>query len=192
MSSKPLISLLLSTFILCIAVLACGVEPGLASPSVITAGDLVVPYDNAGEGDVSAAAARICNIQCTPASGGCVYTFEIEVFELSWSPVYSVEFEEINGAAMDPLGWPTGWMVNRLTDSLHGPDRIVFKTFTNPITPGTTLGGFTVMSPVSKTVFRWYPADEAGCLMGKITRQELSCPTKSQPQRWGALKALYR
>ncbi|MFH1313118.1 MAG: hypothetical protein ABIJ00_07785, partial [Candidatus Eisenbacteria bacterium] len=75
---------------------------------------------------------------------------------------------------------------------LHTPDKVVFETESNPIRAGRRMAGFSVLSITGRTALRWFPANEQGLLMGKVTREDLSCPTASESATWGSVKALYR
>ena len=164
----------------------------LSNPMLLLADSGGVPYEEGDRHEVPSGGARICEIRCTPTSGGALYSFRIEVFETCWEPIYGIEIEQIEGTTLEPASCPNGWMAVHLPGALHVPGRLVFSTDAQPISPGTGLGGFGVMTHSPETVIRWYPIDREGILIGKVTRLELSCATQRGPATWGTIKTLYR
>jgi hypothetical protein len=169
-------------------------EPGLSNAILLAGSSKTIPYEDGGWENVPSAAARISCMRCTHlCCGEERYDFEIEVFETCWEPVYSIEFEGIEGTIIEAAAWPTGWTAGTMPDLLGSSDRLVFETDNNPILAGRRMAGFSLLSVTGHTVFRWYPANEEGLLMGKVTREELSCTTTaSESPTWGSVKALYR
>ena len=167
-------------------------EPALSN-AILFAGSRTVPYEDGGWENVPSAAARISCVRCAPVCGGDRYDFEIEVFETCWEPVYSIEFEGIEGTVIEAVAWPTGWSAGTMPDLLGSSDRVVFETDVNPIHAGRRMAVFSLLSVTGHTVLRWYPANQEGLLMGKVTREELSCTTTaSESPTWGSIKSLYR
>lgn len=164
----------------------------LSNPMLVLAGSGGVPYEEGDRQEVPSGGARICDVFCTQTYGGALYSFRIEVFETCWEPVYSIEIEQLEGTSMEPVSCPNGWMTVELHGALHAPGRLIFSTDTQPIRPGTDLGGFGVLARSPETVIRWYPTDSEGILIGKVTRLELSCSTRRGPATWGTIKSLYR
>ncbi len=136
--------------------------------------------------------ARICGVECQHTINGILYAFEIEVFSESWTPIYRIEIEEIGSTSIQPVSSPMGWEAHKSPTSFSMPDVLTFYTHTDPILPGTRIGGFSVLATGAQTVFRWYPADESGTLIGKVTRTQFSCATSSGATTWGSLKAMYK
>jgi hypothetical protein len=176
-----------------VPILMLATEPALSNAILLAGGSKTVPYEDGGRENIPSAAARISCVSCTHVYGGEQYDFEIEVFETCWEPVFSIEFEGLKGTCIEPVAWPGGWSADIMPELLSKPNNVVFRTQTNPICAGRRLAGFSVLSVTGNTVFRWYPANEQGLLLGKVTREELSCTTTaSESPTWGSVKALYR
>lgn len=151
-----------------------------------------VPYEDGGRQTIPSAAARISNVSCRSINGARIHELELEVFETCWTPIYTIEFEALEGTYLEPIACPNEWTVCHIIDGFKLPDRLVYSTKTAPIAAGDRLAGFRLCSYGTKTIVRWYPADGAGVLVGKVTREELSCPISTEPWVWGSIKALYR
>ena len=163
------------------------------SPPTASAGDSsVLPYDDGGGGSIPSAAARICNVDWSSVPGGSAFAFEIEVFDICWEPIYSIEITEVAGRSVTAAAWPSGWSVRQLPDVGLGSGSVVFETSSDPIVPGSRLGGFAVASESSRLTLRWYPTDRTGVLVGKITLITLASPTAAPTTTWGGIKALYK
>jgi hypothetical protein len=168
------------------------IEPTLSNAISLAGGSKTVPYEEGGRENIPSATARISCVRCTHVYGGERYDFEIEVFDFCCEPVYSIEFEALEGSAIEAVAWPKGWSSGIMPEVLITPDKVVFETESNPIQAGASMAGFSVLSITGRTVLRWFPANEQGLLMGKVTREDLSCATASESSTWGSLKALYR
>jgi hypothetical protein len=164
----------------------------LSNAISLAGGSRTVPYEDGGRENIPSAAARISCVRCTHVYGGERYDFEIEVFDSCWDAVYFIEFEALEGTLIEPVAWPRGWTAAIMPELLHSPDKVVFETDSNPIHAGRRMAGFSVLSTTGRTALRWFPANEQGLLMGKVTREDLSCPTASDSPTWGSVKALYR
>ena len=151
-----------------------------------------VPYDEGAKEDIPSAAARLCNLRCSRVPGGCAYTFDLEVFETCWTPVYALEIEGLRDALVEPVDWPEGWTAGLAPSGLTQSGSMVFYTVDDPILPGSVRAGFGVMSHSGGAALRWFPADEDGILIGKASRVDLSCPVGTETQSWGSIKAVYR
>jgi hypothetical protein len=184
--------------VLNLAILVCAASTILAANAALSnailgaTGTKIVPYDEGSTEDLPSAAARICGLRCSSVFGGCSYTFEIEVFETCWKPIYSIRIDELGAGLIEPLSWPSGWTAQKIPSMLHAPGTTVFSTMTNPIEPGIILPGFAIVLYAGSITFRWYPADHEGILVGKASRIELDCTTGTESQTWGSIKAVYR
>jgi hypothetical protein len=158
----------------------------------ILAGAKTIPYDKGGSEDVPAAAARLCNVSCSQVPGGCAYTFGIEVFETCWKAVYALEIVALLDGAVEPASWPDEWRADTGPRGALNTGSVVFYTVGDPILPGTVRTGFGLVSYSGSMALRWSPADEDGILIGKVSRVDLSCPTATEVQSWGSIKAIYR
>jgi hypothetical protein len=156
------------------------------------AGATIVPYDEGDREDIPSAAARICNLRCSRVPGGCAYTFDLEVLETSWAPVYALEIETLMDALLEPIAWPEGWKAGTVPSGPTGPGSMVFYTVDQPILPGSVRTGFGLMSYSGGSAIRWFPADEDGILVGKVSRIDLSCPVATEPRSLCSIKAIYR
>jgi hypothetical protein len=153
----------------------------------------VVPYYDAGDKeDLPSAAARLCNLRCSQVGGGCAFTFDLEVFETCWTPVYALEICGLREDLVEPVSWPEGWKAGTIPSGLLQEGSMVFYTTDDPILPGSVRTGFGLMCYSGGTIIRWFPADEDGILIGKASRTKLSCPVGTEPSSWGSIKALYR
>jgi hypothetical protein len=152
----------------------------------------VLPYDEGGKEDIPSAAARICNLRCSRVPSGYAFTFDLEVFETSWAPVYALEIEGLSDAVVEPAAWPEGWKAGTAPSSLTQPGSMVFYTVDDPVMPGSVRYGFGIVSYSGGAALRWFPADDQGILIGKASRLDLSCPVGTEPETWGSIKALYR
>ena len=168
------------------------VDPALSNSMLLADGSRTIPYEDGGTETIPSAAARISDLSCTSTYDGRIYNLEIEVFETSWKPIYTIEFEGIEGTSIEAIACPSGWTADQIGPKHGLLSRAIFSTKTEPIAAGSRLRGFRLATSGPKTILRWYPADEAGLLVGKVTREELSCPTGREPRLWGAIKALYR
>jgi hypothetical protein len=176
-----------------VPILILASEPPVSNAILLAGGSKTVPYEDGGRENLPSAAARISCIRCTPTCCGDRYDFEVEVFSTCWEPVYSIEFEGVEGTTIEAVGWPRGWTSDIMPELLSISGTVVFKTASTPICAGRSMTGFSVLSATRRTVLRWYPANEDGLLMGKVTRLELTCTTTaSESPTWGAVKALYR
>ena len=152
----------------------------------------VVPYDEGDKEDIPSAAARLCNIRCSRTAGGCAYTFDLEVFETCWTPVYSLEVEGLMSAVIEPAACPHGWKTGTVPSGLSRSGSLVFYTVDDPILPGGVRTGFGLVCYSGGAALRWFPADEDGILVGKASRVDLSCPVGTEPTSWGSIKSIYR
>ena len=180
------------TFLACTLFLILGPGAGLSNPMLGTPDARSMPYDEGETDNVPSAAARICNLVSSPVSGGCHYSFDIEVFSTSWKPVCEIRLDQLADTVVDPASWPTGWVAEQTTSTFQSPASLVFSTPSDPIQPGEVLAGFGMVSYSGRASLRWYPADSEGILLGKITRLELECATASEGNTWGSIKAIYR
>ncbi len=174
---------------ICIGVLICALCLILGPAAGLS--NSVVPYDPGGTDDMPSAAARIINLVSSPVPGGCRYSFDIEVFPTCWKPVYHFQIDLLAASVIDPASWPADWVSERIPSTLHSTGSIVFSTSGEPIRPGEILQGFAIISYSGEASFRWYPADDEGILIGKITRLELGCATATEASTWGSIKAIY-
>ncbi len=150
-----------------------------------------IPYDEGDKEDIPSAAARLCNLKCSRVPGGCAHTFDLEVFDTCWEPVYALEIEGLMEALVEPVAWPVGWKAGIAPSLATQPGSMVFYTVDNPILPGAVGTGFGVVSYSGGAALRWFPADEDGILIGKVSRVDLSCPLGTEAQSWGSIKAIY-
>jgi hypothetical protein len=164
----------------------------LAMSIDILAGTATIPYDEGGSKDIPSAAARVCNLSCGRVAGGCAYTFDIEVFPTCWKPIYAVELRGLLEGWAEPLSWPENWKAQTVPAGATYAGSMVFYTRDNPIMPGTVQSGFGFISYAGGITVRWFPADEDGILVGKMTRLDLACPTGTEASSWGSIKAIYR
>ncbi len=139
--------------------------------------------------DFPSAAARISNLVCRVGSGGTIFSFEIEVFEEAWCPIYSIQIEHVGPSSLEPVGCPSNWTA--ISEGFDAGGKVVFMTSNSPLLPGTCTGKFTLRSSSNHILIRWYPGDADRVLIGKITREEFSCPTTAQSETWGLIKAIY-
>jgi hypothetical protein len=151
-----------------------------------------VPYDEGESDDLPSAAARLGNVRCNRVHGGCAYTFDVEVFESCWRPVYAVEIVGLQDAYVEPISWPKGWLAGTAPASLSEPGSMVFYTVGDPILPGAARSGFGLVCYSGSLTLRWFPADQDGILIGKASRVDLSCPVTTEKESWGSIKAVYR
>jgi hypothetical protein len=176
---------------LCASILISCLFIGLSSPATAFRSSDSTPY---GEGDrdhLPSAAARITGIECIRSPRGLLLTFDVRVFETSWTPVYSVFIEDTGDGYLQPVNCPSGWTM--LGDgAFSGSDLVVYSTDSDPILPGQMMAGFSLLVPGGKTSLRWYPTDASGELVGKVTREDFSCPTSLKERTWGGVKSLYR
>ena len=163
---------------------------GMSNP--ILGGTKTIPYDEGDTEDIPAAAARLCNMSCSPVPGGCAYTFDMEVFETCWQPVYAIEIEAFTDGPVEPASWPEEWRVEGRPGSAMSGGAVVFYTVTDPVLPGTKRTGFGLVSYSGSVSLRWFPTGQDGILIGKVSRADLSCPTGTEDQSWGSIKAIYR
>jgi hypothetical protein len=163
--------------------------PGMST--AILAGSTTVPYDSGRTEEIPSAAARLCNLSCSRVPGGCAYTFDIEVFETCWTPVYAIELENALGGFAEPLLWPENWKSTSQPGDAFSAGSMVFYTTDHPITPGTVQAGFGLISYSGGMALRWFPADQEGILIGKMSRIDLSCPAGTDASSWGSIKAIY-
>jgi len=179
--------------LLCILIVVPIILALLVSKSNAALGDAtIVPYDEGDKEDIPSAAARLCNLRCSQVGGGCAFTFDIEVFETCWTPVYAVEICGLSDAFVEPLTWPEGWKTGLVPSGFPQEGSMVFYTVDDPILPGSVRQGFGLMSHSGSATIRWFPADEDGILMGKTSRVDLSCTVGTDPTSWGSIKAIYR
>jgi hypothetical protein len=195
MSDKKIMSTLrLETRVYCcvltllLALMACS----LAIWNNTLAGTGVIPYDEGSTEEIPSAAARLCNIHCGRVSSGCAYTFDIEVFETCWKPVYAVEIYGLLDGFAEAVSWPENWKAATVPSGALLAASMVFYTNDSPIMPGSVMSGFGLVSYTGSVSLRWFPADEDGILMGKTSRLDLSCPTGTEPSSWGTIKSIYR
>jgi hypothetical protein len=181
----------LALLVYCIAIISI-VQVGLSDDVLGASGTRTIPYDEGDREDVPSAAARISGLRCSGVHGGCCYSFDIEVFESCWKPVYSIRIEQIGPSFVEPVSWPRGWSAETVPALLGSPNTTVFSTVEEPIQPGTLVSGFALVSYAATASFRWFPADANGILLGRATRVDLACATESEPSSWGSIKALYK
>jgi hypothetical protein len=182
----------------CLLVTACllgfilSPGPGLNDCAAGTTDTRPVPYDPGDTDDVPSAAARLVGVTSSPVAGGCRYSFDVEVFATCWKPVYSLQIEQLAETVVAPASWPAGWVAEQVPSTLRSAGSIVFSTTGEPLEPAEVLRGFALVSYSAEATLRWYPADEEGVLLGKITRIELGCATATEGQTWGSIKTIYR
>jgi hypothetical protein len=152
----------------------------------------IVPYDEGDKEGIPSAAARPCNLRCSQVSGGCAYTFDLEVFETCWMPVYGLEIESLRDALVEPVTWPEGWKAGTAPSGLSGSGSMVFYTVDDPIMPGTIGTAFGLISYSGNVTVRWFPTDQDGILIGRASRLDLSCTVGTGNRSWGSIKALYK
>jgi hypothetical protein len=158
----------------------------------ILAGTETVPYGEGDSDNVPSAAARLCNIGCSRVPSGCAYTFDIEAFATCWKPIYAIEVHGLSADWAEPISCPANWKAQMLPAGATYAASMIFYTKDCPITPGSAESGFGFISYVGSITIRWFPADEAGILMGKVSRLDLACPTETDATSWGSIKAIYR
>ena len=156
------------------------------------AGTVTVPYDEGGSNDIPSAAARLCNMSCARVPGGCAYTFDIEAFATCWKPIYAIEVHGLSAGWAEPLSWPADWKAQTIPAGATYAASMVFYTKDCPIAPGSLQSGFGFISYAGSITIRWFPADDAGVLIGKLSRLDLGCPTGTDGATWGSIKAGYR
>jgi hypothetical protein len=164
----------------------------LSDPEVGTPDTRAIPYDQGGVDDVPSAAARIVNQVTSPVPGGCRYSFDIEVFETCWKPVYCLRIDQLGSSIVGPAAWPADWVAEQVPPTLSAAGSIVFSTSERPALPGDILRGFAVVSYAAEAALRWYPADAEGVLMGKVTRLDVGCSAAAGMTTWGGIKSDYR
>ena len=158
----------------------------------VLGGATTVPYDGGDRQEIPSAAARVCNIRSSQTPGGCAFSFDLEVFETCWAPVYALEIQGLMNAIVEPAAWPEGWKAGTAPSGLSEESSMVFYTADDPVLPGCVRGGFVIVSYSGGAALRWFPADENGILIGKASRLEVACPVAAEGQSWGFIKALYR
>jgi hypothetical protein len=183
-------SIRISPYVIAAFVFILTLSPGMSNP--VLGGAKTIPYDQGGTEDVPAAAARLLNIRCDPAAKGCAYTFDVEVFEASWKPVYAVAVYGPSASFVEPLSWPQNWKAGTIPSGATSASYVMFYTLDHPILPGLVQTGFGLMSYSGSATVRWFPADQDGILIGKVSRLDLSCPTANETRSWGSIKAKYR
>lgn len=169
--------------------------PGGALSKGLFDGDTthVIPYDEGDFERIPSAAASISLITCEQTYKGAFLTFEVDVFETAWRPVYAIEIVGLKGTYMEAIEWPPGWTAEIYPEGFDGSSgTLSFYTESNPILPGSNLNGFTVLSSTNRAVLRWYATDKSGIMLGKATRTVFTCASATVPQTWGSVKALYR
>ena len=152
----------------------------------------ILPYDPGDTQSVPAAVARISDVTCMRSGGGYVFTFTVEVFGTSWSPVYKINLAETSEPVIRPAGCPAGWSFAIDMPYLVAFAPVSFGTTSDPIPPGGNLRGFAVSSQTSPVEFRWFAAKLDGTLIGKVTRERFECPLATDESTWGSIKAMYR
>jgi len=180
MTLRRLSTVLCISLILSAGVLSNPAETGEALPLNHTT-DEVFP----------SAAARITNVCCSSSNGSQIFTFDVEVFEEAWCPIYAIEIERASAASLEPIAWPSGWTGNVISGVTSPGSKVVFTTDSSPLLPGSSLAGFAIRSDCNRVLIRWYPEDADGMLVGKVTLVEFSCPTNSESKTWGFIKAIY-
>ncbi len=140
----------------------------------------------------AASCPAIMNLASFPVPGGCRYSFDVEVFPTCWRAVYSIQIDQVSAAAVAPAAWPAGWVAGQVPSTLRSPGSIVFSTSGEPVRPGEILEGFALDAYSGEATLRWYPSDDEGVLIGKITRIELGCATATEGGTWGSIKSIYR
>lgn len=168
--------------------------PGQAStdPEAGTTESRPIPYDQGGTDAVPSAAARLVGLTSSPVAGGCRYSFDVEVFATCWKPVHNLRIDLVAETVVAPASWPAGWVAEQVPSTLRSAGSIVFSTSGEPVLPGEILRGFALVSYSGDASIRWYPADDQGMLLGKITRIELGCATATEGETWSSIKAGYR
>jgi hypothetical protein len=192
MGIKTLLKTKFPSLLICMTIVILLSEPALSNAVEANTGSRAIPYEEEDREHIPSAAARISDVRCSRASGWYYYEFAVEVFPTCWDSIYSIDFVEIEDVSLHPVAWPSGWSATGEPENLMTPEVVSFYTQTNPMLPGTRLSGFAVTSPTNRLTFRWYPKDASGVLIGKITKQEFTCPTDLEPQSWGTIKAMYR
>ena len=152
----------------------------------------IVPYEPGSPQTIPGTAARLTNAKCFRTYDGAVYTFDVEVFGACWKPIYSIRFFPLEGITFQPVAWPQGWNLVEAPAHVLASEPIALATQSAPIEPGMKLGGFAMSSHSAPLVFSWYPADDRGNLVGKISKESLECPLSTEPGTWGSIKAMYR
>jgi hypothetical protein len=153
----------------------------------------IMPYDEGDFERIPSAAAALHLLDCRQTYKGALFTFKVDVFESAWRPVYAIEIVGLNGASIEAFDCPPGWVgeVYPQKFDVNGGS-LSFHTESNPIMPGSQLSGFTVLSSANRAVVRWYATEKSGILLGKVTREVLTCSSSTQSGTWGAIKAMYR
>ena len=152
----------------------------------------MLPYDPGSTQNIPSAAARLSNISCSRSDGGYLFSFSVQVFGTAWKPVYRISIEEAGPAIMRPVGCPLGWGFINETPNLLTRGPVSFGTSSTPIPPGEMLQGFVVSSETSPVEFRWFPGDQDGAVIGKVSKESFECPLDTDPSTWGSIKAMYR
>jgi hypothetical protein len=189
-ANKHITTLLLSGLVVVALILTP--RAALSNPASPVDDSETIPYQDTGGETVFSAAARISRVACSLGAEGNHFDLEIEVFDTCWEPVYSIAIEGIGASPLRAASWPGGWTALEVSEMFAAPCRVIFSTAASPILPGSTQTGFAVLSGAGNIDIRWYPADEAGTLVGKVTRTNLACPMASRPDTWGMIKSIYR
>jgi len=169
--------------------------PGDALSMSLSEGDTthVVPYDEGDFERIPLDAAGISPVSCHQTYRGTVFALEVEVFPTAWRPVHVIELVGLNGVSIEPVELPPGWSAEIQPGTLGASAGVLsLYTDSDPIEPGSALGGFKVLSSRNRAAMRWYVADRSGILMGKVKRLVLTCPSATAPTTWGSVKAGYR
>ncbi len=155
--------------------------------------NLGIPYSEPDEQVFPTVAACITEISCSNASGGFVFFFKVLAFEECWKPIYSIHLD-INGPnGVTAASCPAGWIAyDESGGHLMEQRSLIFSTETSPINPGESVGPFGICCEINHLTISWYPRDADGELLGKVTTENFSCATYSEPSTWGKVKALYR
>jgi hypothetical protein len=152
-----------------------------------------IPYDEGDFGRIPTVAAEMHLADCRTAYKGAYFTFDMEVSERAWRPVYAIEVIPLNDVSVEVVECPPGWSAKTYPEALgDAAASFSFETTTDPIMPGTTMSGFKVLSNSNRAVLRWYATEKSGIMLGKVTRTVLTCASNTVPGTWGSVKAVYK
>jgi len=153
----------------------------------------VIPLDEGDFDRIPSAAATLHLMDCKQTYKGTLFTFKVDVFESAWRPVYAVEIVGLHNTSIEAVDCPPGWAAKDCPQKFDVSEgSLSFYTESNPIMPGSELGGFTVLSSTNRAPVRWYATEKSGILLGKVTRTVFTCASSTQSGTWGSVKAIYR